>query len=559
MVAMAVIADSLDGGTNQPTNTSLQSVQSMVDWLSGKYNINKTGQYQIPQTVDGNPSCVLSPDQCFVSTITGHKDFPPKTQTKATACPGNNLYSYLPTLRGQSSTQPNGTIVPHKNATGLLIGGFSPVVLGVVDPTGNRLGINPATGQYVNNIANGIYGPLNLFDNENDADAPPYVLHVPTVSSGIYRIDVVGTGTGAFTLATEDLQSSTARAINGSTTNGAKDNYQIIYSTANPGQLELFHDTVPPVTTGTMTCSRDMNGTCRSAATVKLSATDKGTNSDPGSGVLKIECSYDNKATWQQCGTTTGGQIVFDKNGKTSFFYRSTDRVLNIEAPKNSGIIDVQRYLSIADTLFKSNFATTLKTTGITQSNGDASFTYNTTVDFDVLNYIGTFSEFGNTTFSIKQKTKVTQPAALPSYPLSYYKTRCTNYTGTMTINDTSPVYNKCIYVIGDVKFNATTPTGKLTIVSEGYITDKSTTANLQAWDTKNGILLYSAKGYTSAANGATYTGVIYAPTSKIDGGFTNTTFYGGLFSKTVNFINGTSLIANQAAGFPTTTYPLPL
>jgi hypothetical protein len=109
------------------------------------------------------------------------------------------------------------------------------------------------------------------------------------------------------------------------------------------------------------------------------------------------------------------------------------------------------------------------------------------------------------------------------------------------------------------VNFNATTPTGKLTIISEGYIKDKSTTANIQAWDTKNGILFYSAKGYTTTANGATYTGVIYAPTTKIDGAFSNTTFNGSLYSKTVSFGSGTSFTAKQAAGFPTTTYPLPL
>lgn len=113
--------------------------------------------------------------------------------------------------------------------------------------------------------------------------------------------------------------------------------------------------------------------------------------------------------------------------------------------------------------------------------------------------------------------------------------------------------------LIGNVTFNAKTPTGKLTIVSEGYIKDNSTNANLQAWDTTNGILFYSAKGYTTKANGALYTGVIYAPTTQISGGFSNTTLNGGLYSKTVSFGSGTSLTAKQAAGFPTTTYLLPL
>src|SRR5205085_5823104 len=120
--------------------------------------------------------------------------------------------------------------------------------------------------------------------------------------------------------------------------------------------------------------------------------------------------------------------------------------------------------------------------------------------------------------------TQVTQSVPLPSYPLSYYQSKCPNYAGPLTIWDTSPVYNKCMYVTGDVIFNATTPTGKLTIVSTGKINDNSTNANLQAWDTTNGILFYSANIFSTTANGAIYTGVMYAPTIQINGSFSNIT-----------------------------------
>lgn len=552
-----------DGGVNEPTDASIKSMKSLVNWLAGKYNISKNGQTKLPPDVEGVESCIRSQstNECNIDNIAGHKDYDFPTNNISdslndTACPGDNLSKFIPTLKEQASFQASGSILPHKSPKGLLIGGFSPINLGVVDPNGQRLGVDPTTGQFVVNIPEGVQGRMLLGD---ESTQNPFVLQIPSPVSGVYKIDVVGTGTGSFTLAAEDLQSSSAMAYAGNTTNGKKDNYQVIYSTSNPSNIELFHDTVPPVTTGTMTCSRDMLGICRSEATVKLQATDTGTDGDPASGVDKIECSYDNKVTWQQCGNVTGGQIVFDKNGKVSFWYRSTDRVLNVEAPKFSGIIDVQRYLSIASTLFKSDRATTLKTTGITQSNGSASFTYNTTVDFDVLNYMTTYTQSGNTTFSIKQKNKVTQAALLPNYPLSFYKSRCTNYSGAVNITDTSPAYNKCIYAKGDVTFNTTTATGKITIVSEGYIKDKSTNSTLQPWDTTNGILFYSAKGYTSTENGAKYTGVIYAPTANVNGGFSNTTLNGALFAKNVNFNTGTSLTANQAAGFPTTTYSLPL
>ncbi|MBU3979062.1 peptidoglycan recognition protein family protein [Patescibacteria group bacterium] len=552
--------DTQDGGIAKPTNASINSLKSLVDWLAGKYGINKIGQYQIQQFVGVERSCELSPELCYVNNIAGHRDFPAKTKTSSTECPGD-IYNYLATLRGTSSAMPGGTMPTYTKPTGLLFGGFSPIVLGVVDPTGKRIGIDPATSQYVNNVPGGTHGAFgNLFDPEPEtATSNSYAVHIPTTISGVYKIDVVGTGTGNFYLGTEALDTAKARVMKGTTDDGQKDNYQLIFSTVNPSSLELFHDTTLPVTTGTMTCSRDMNGVCRSAATVSLTATDAGTNGDQASGVAKVECSYDNKITWQQCGDATGGQIVFNKNGKTSFYYRSTDRVENVEASKYSGIIDVEQFLSIADTAFNTNYATGLQTSGILHSNGSMSFKYNTTVALDILTYVGTFTQSGNTTFTYNSKTKVTQKNPIPSYSLSYYKSKCPNYKGPLTIKDTSPVYNKCMYVTGDVTLKATSPTGKLTIISEGYIKDYNNGASLQAWDTTNGILFYSAKGYSASTNQSTYTGVIYTPTSKIDGGFSNTTLYGGLYSKTVGFSSSTSLKAYQAAGFLETTYNLPL
>ncbi len=551
----------LDGGIMQPTDASIKSVKNLVDWLAGKYGIDRTGLTTLPPDVNGEISCVRTPAFCAVNNISGHReyDYPTNNESDSpndTACPGDNVQNYMSTFRGQNMLAGSGVTPSHKIPVGLLIGGFSPVNLGVVDPNGRRLGVDPSTGQFITNIPNGVQGNIILGDAP---DEHSFALHVPAPVSGVYKIDVVGTGTGSFTLASEDLQSSNAVAYRGSTVLGQKDNYQVIYSTTNPSNIEMFHDTVPPVTTGTMTCSRDMNGTCRSAATVKRTATDTGTNGDKGSGVGKIECSYDNQVTWQQCGDANGATITISNNGKTSFWYRSIDRVLNVETAKNTGTIDVQRFLAIGDTAFSSNMGTTLQTTGIIHSNGTMSFVYNTTLRLDVLTYKGLFTSTGNTTFTYNQKTQVTQTNPLPSYPLSYYKSLCPNYTGPITITDTWPTYNKCMYVLGDVTFRSTMPSGKLTVVSEGKITDTSTTSTLQPWDTKNGILYYAAKGFSATANGGNYTGVIYAPTSSVNAGFSNATFNGSIYGLTVGFGAGTSLTAYQAAGFPPTTYNLPL
>lgn len=551
-------SDAINGGVKVPTQVSVESIQKMTNWLSGKYNIQKDGQYQLPQTVNGQPSCVLSSDQCNVPTIAGHKDYISKTQVGNTECPGDNLYPYLTLFRGQSSSFPTGLLSSHTNPTGLLIGGFSPIILGIVDPSGNRLGIDPSSGQYLNNITNGSYGNMLLSDTEEDDHSSPYFIHVPTTQTGVYKIDVVGTGTGSFTLATEDISTSNARAMAGSTVANQKDNYQIIYDNSNPGNLEMYHDTVPPVTTGTMSCSRDMNGVCRSSAVFKLTATDTGTNNDPASGVSKIECSYDNKSTWQQCGDVNGATVTITNNGPTSFWYRSIDRVLNIETAKHTGSVSVEQFLALSDTV-NSTSATTLETKGILHSNGNMSFTNNTTAKLDILNYRGTYTQSGNVTFSFNSKALVSQTYTIPSYPLSYYKSRCTNFTGNIIVSHTGKTYNECIYSTGDITFRSTTPQGKITLVSEGFIYDRSTTATLQPWDTTNGILYYSAKGYSTSANWANNTGVIYAPTAQVTASFSNTTFNGSFIGKTVGFGSGTSLNATQAAGFPATTYNLPL
>lgn len=557
------VVNLVDGGVAQPTDAAIKSARSLIDWLTSRYGIDKNGQTKLDASVADIPSCIRSQftNECLVNNIAGHKDYDYATNNASdspndTVCPGDNLYQFIPTFKFLANNNGTGTIPAHTNPSGLLIAGFSPVNLGVVDPAGKRLGIDPATGQFVNNITDGTQGQILEGEDPNDTN---FVLHIPSPINGVYKVDVVGTGTGAFTLATEDLASSNASAYAGNTTSGQNDNYQIIYNSANPTKLEMFHDATPPITTGTMTCSRDMNGVCRSTATFKLTATDAGTNGDPASGVAKIECSYDNQATWQQCGDANGAQIVRNTNGQFSFWYRSTDRVLNVENPKYSGVVDVEQFVSIADTTLKSYKATGLEITGIAHSNGSMSFTYNTTVHLDILTYIGSFTQSGNTTFTYNQKNQVTQIVPLPSYPLSFYKSKCTNYNSSITLWNTGTTFNKCIYATGNVTIYTTNTKGKLTVISEGYIYDYSTGANIQAWDSSNGILFYSAKGYTAKANGATYTGVIYAPTTLINGGLSNSTLNGALYSKNVNFNSGTSLKAYQAAGFPAITYNLPL
>lgn len=320
-------------------------------------------------------------------------------------------------------------------------------------------------------------------------------------------------------------------------------------------QIDEWNDIIPPATTAVLTCSRDMYGVCRSAPIVDLSATDQ------GSSVDRIECSFDNGTTWLWCGNANGGQIIFGGNGVTIFLYRAIDYARNVESANNSGPIDIERFVMLANTLLQIDKATTIQTIGVSHSNCNVSLTNNTTVVLDVLHFVCQLTQSGNVSLSIKQTSQVSTRKEIALYPFTHYdNARCTHVDGPLVIRETSPVYNNlCIHATGPITLTATTPTGTLTLISDSWCEDKSTQANLQSADAINGVLWYCLGGYHNYSTGATYTGIIMTANSPIDGPFTNWVLNGGLFGDRISLGAGTTLNAQQAAGFPAATYPLPL
>jgi hypothetical protein len=111
--------------------------------------------------------------------------------------------------------------------------------------------------------------------------------------------------------------------------------YTVSYrSTDNAGNVEApqtvsFNlDTTAPVTVATPSQPDGVNGWYVHQATVSLSSTDN------LSGLAKTEYSLDGGATWQPYTSA----ITFDKEGKYTVSYRSTDNAGNVEAMKTAAI-----------------------------------------------------------------------------------------------------------------------------------------------------------------------------------------------------------------------------
>ncbi|OGM66970.1 hypothetical protein A2962_02380 [Candidatus Woesebacteria bacterium RIFCSPLOWO2_01_FULL_39_61] len=307
-------------------------------------------------------------------------------------------------------------------------------------------------------------------------------------------------------------------------------------------------DWTPPETTCEVLGSRDMLGIFRSPVDNTCSATDN------LSGPDYTEYSFDNGNTWN----LYGGVFTLSDNGVYEYLFRSVDIAGNVEDAKPSGVIDIKRFVILTNSL-TSNSATTLQTLGVAHTNGNAGFTNNNTVHLQTLEYLGQFTQSGNVSFTIDNLVQSSQVETLPLYPLSFYRDVCTFIPGPIIDRSTSRTYNECWYVDGDITLETTGSTGNLTIISEGVIYDRSTNSHLSAWDTTNGILYYARRGYVTESGGAVYNGVIYAPYSSVSGPFTNSTLSGGIFANNLSLSAGTSLSAQQAAGFPPSTYPLPL
>ncbi len=139
--------------------------------------------------------------------------------------------------------------------SGLEIHAGSPIELLVTAPNGQQTGFDPVTGSIVQQIPASDYYTESIGDDSGgSADTPPVKkIEVGTPSSGQYTLQVIGTGSGDFTLwfAGYDINgASSVQTVSGTVTTGQKFGFLVGYSSAPGSPINVVPlDTTPPAIT----------------------------------------------------------------------------------------------------------------------------------------------------------------------------------------------------------------------------------------------------------------------------------------------------------------------
>ncbi len=145
-------------------------------------------------------------------------------------------------------------ISSHIAQQGIYMNLGSPAELLITDPNGNQLGINPITNTTYNGVNGGVYGSEGISDGSQANPSVPTeskYAWIPDPVNGTYNIQVIGTGSGDYTLQTLSYDASgTAHTavVVGSTTPDKENGYNLNFTPQQPQNIALVpQDTTPPV------------------------------------------------------------------------------------------------------------------------------------------------------------------------------------------------------------------------------------------------------------------------------------------------------------------------
>lgn len=205
-----------------------------------------------------------------------------------------------------------------------LIKVFSPIDIQVVSPSGKRIGKNFKTGDIINEIEGAFY---TGYQTKNE------FITIPNPEDGEYKILTQGTGEGNYrieaTKITEDPDMGEAKestaTLRGTATLLAEEEQAIaIEGDTVTGGGET--DTIPPVTTLSLSGTEGANGWYTSDVSIALSAADN----ENGTGIQKTEYSFDSGTTWR----IYTDPFVLSQEGIATIQYFSTDQMGNKEEVK---------------------------------------------------------------------------------------------------------------------------------------------------------------------------------------------------------------------------------
>ncbi len=313
-------------------------------------------------------------------------------------------------------------------------------------------------------------------------------------------------------------------------------------------------DQTPPVTNGSATAPRDINGKFRDTVNTNIVSTDN------LSGVAFTECSFDNGRTWQ---LVTSQMPSFTGTGVYQFFCRSEDVAGNRSLVMDSGPIVI--YMEIITNkgpngvIFDGN--TGLNIFGDGFSNGPYQIVDNTNTHFNgtlkVSNNAGSVSS-GNTTTTFTSIQGVSNFQTI-SYPFDYYWQRCTTYyQNGLTLNDVNQHMSGVVCVNGDLNVYTVDVTGDLTFVVNGNIHFEPTCGWFHSSDPDNGMLMYATGNIFQGGNCYDILGMIMAG-GTVSNQSTDTVTRGSYVAKNVEFRDTTGVNVYYDAGFAAGTFNFPL
>jgi len=263
-------------GQNLPNGTA---IRDFVDWSAIAYystNVLNTPLYYTGTQSGQNNTAVnssLSQDQPVILIVPGSSGnhYVVANCSRATfssfvpegysiADPGHRANTEISSYTGYETFS---TIKPASYA-GFTITGHSPVRFRLTDPSGSVTGFDPATNTTLYQIQDSSY-----YLNSNDYNGtPPAEPSVPTLevrlpANGIYKLDVLGTGTGNYTLdisITNKTGSSYTEQFKGAVTPSSVQTFNINYSDSSIAELQIINATSPTQVSSTQVASSSTAG-----------------------------------------------------------------------------------------------------------------------------------------------------------------------------------------------------------------------------------------------------------------------------------------------------------
>ena len=205
----------------------------------------------------------------------------------------------------------------------------SPANLLVTDPIGRQVGFDGA------NVVNEVPGATY-----SGQDTEPQMITIPNPITGVYGLQLIGTGSGTYTLTTETTVGGVA--VSQQVTTGTITNGEVILNSMpleNPEGTPTTEpitpgpppppDNTPPTTTIQVSGTQGNNGWYVSDVQLSLTAIDN----PGGSGVMITQYGFDG-SSW-----VTYSTPIIVSDGTTTLYYRSIDVAGNIETAKEQTVM----------------------------------------------------------------------------------------------------------------------------------------------------------------------------------------------------------------------------